>query len=84
MNITECHKPALQSRFSAVTCSDINANDDEDDFDEGLDEDEVEEQWSQFETGRVSPRESSTNTVASGVLLQPKNLAEDRAPQLYR
>ncbi|XP_063841478.1 sodium-dependent serotonin transporter-like isoform X2 [Scylla paramamosain] len=72
----------LKSRFSGMSCGDINptiGDDDEEDDDDGIQEGEAEEQWTQ--TGTPS---NSTNTVSSGVLLQPKNLPEDRTQHLHR
>lgn len=71
----------LKSRFSGVSYGDINpaiGDDDEDDDGHGVQMGE-EGRWTQIETAS-----DSTNTVSSGVLLQPKNLTEDRTQHLNR
>lgn len=71
----------LKSRFSGVSYGDINpaiGDDDEDDDGHGVQMGE-EGRWTQTETAS-----DSTNTVSSGVLLQPKNLTEDRTQHLNR
>ncbi|MPC58433.1 Sodium- and chloride-dependent glycine transporter 2 [Portunus trituberculatus] len=69
----------LKSRFSGVSCGDINpAIGDDDEDDDGVREGE-EGRWTQTGTGS-----NSTNTVSSGVLLQPKNLPEDRTQHFHR
>ncbi|KAG0729657.1 Sodium-dependent serotonin transporter [Chionoecetes opilio] len=74
----------LQNRFSNVTCGDINDQcDDNDDDQDDRDEGETEVEWVQFDAGNTSPQESTTNTVSSGVVLQPKNLTEDRTQRLH-